>query len=509
MRLAALVVVVVVVVLLAPAGSTAKKPGGGGGGGGTPSTTSTYVKNYANVVNGVQYGLTPEQLQATPDGGWIAGALTQAPNSGVGVSWLLKASAVGAPQWQEEVGCLGTPPGAYSDEVSLQRTSDGGYVLAGGTVGCGSGANCPPTSGIQCGLIERLGSSGNLIWARVYDAGAAGTAFTQIAQTSDGGYVAVGNATDASQETGALIVKLDGSGNVQWQRELGPTGTSMAYFEAVRQTTDGGYIAVGQMRDGTGHMSVLAAKFDAAGNLAWQHAFNDLDASGNATANENALAVLQTSDGGFAIAGSWNATTTLGSCCAGPLLLKLTAGGAIEWQKAYAGKVYCFFNGFSETCTAIGGVAYSLQQTADGGFVLAGDSNIELLDETPLEPWLARVDANGALVWQENVYQVNPTTDRPLSEYFSSTALTPVGPAAIGWTENLSNGLGELLGVQTDATGAAATCSQLHPASLLSTTDPGLIQLTPGLGILTGTNSQSAAPVQTLTTAAAETLSQC
>jgi hypothetical protein len=467
------------------------------------------VKNYANVVNGVQYGLTPEGLQATPDGGWIASALTQAPNSGVGVSWLLKASAVGAPQWQEEVGCFGTPPGAYSDAVSLQRTGDGGQVLAGGTIGCGSGADCPPTSGIQCGLVEKLNVSGNLVWARVYDVGAAGTAFTQIAQTSDGGYVAVGNATDLSQNSGALIVKLDGSGNVQWQHQLGPSGTSMAYFNTVAQTADGGYIAVGQVRDGSGRMSVLAARFDAAGNLAWQHAFNDLGSSGSVTANENALAVLQTADGGFAIAGSWNDTSTPGTCCEGPLLLKLTAGGLIQWQKAYAGKVYCFFNGFSETCTAIGGVAYSVQQTADGGFVLAGDSNVELADETPLEPWLARVDAGGALAWQENIYQVDPATGRPLSEYFSSTALTPVGPATIGWTENLSNGLGDLLGAQTDATGAVGSCSQVHPTSLLAATDPGLAQLAPGLGSTTGTPSQSAAPVQTLTTSTAESLSQC
>ena len=50
------------------------------------------------------------------------------------MSWLQKTNAFGAPQWQEEVGCLSTPPGAYSDEFSLQLTSDGGYVLAGGTI---------------------------------------------------------------------------------------------------------------------------------------------------------------------------------------------------------------------------------------------------------------------------------------------------------------------------------------------------------------------------------------
>src|SRR5919198_675215 len=88
------------VVLVSASAAGARKPPGGGGGG--FSTTSTYAKSYANIVNGTQYELTPEDVQATPDGGWIALALTKA-TTGLGVSWLLKASATGAPQWQEEI----------------------------------------------------------------------------------------------------------------------------------------------------------------------------------------------------------------------------------------------------------------------------------------------------------------------------------------------------------------------------------------------------------------------
>src|SRR5216117_2379685 len=97
LRRAALVVMVVVTVALAPASADAKKKPPGGGGGGS-STTSTYVKNYANVV-GVEYDLTPEDVQATPDGGWIALASTPSATNGVLVAWLLKTSAVDAPQW--------------------------------------------------------------------------------------------------------------------------------------------------------------------------------------------------------------------------------------------------------------------------------------------------------------------------------------------------------------------------------------------------------------------------
>jgi hypothetical protein len=518
MKRIALAAVVVLAVLVAPAGAVAKKkppPGGGGGGGGTPSTTSTYAKTYANVVGGVQRDVTPGDVQATADGGWISDGLTQAGPNGVGVSWLLKSSSLGAPQWQEEVGCMNSAPGDYSDAPSLRRTIDGGYVLAGGTIGCGSGSTCPSLSGIQCGLVEKLDGVGNVVWAQAYLAAPAGTSFRQVEQTSDGGYVAVGNATDLNQNTGALIVKLDSSGTVQWKRELGPTGTRMAYFNAVRQTADGGFVAVGQLSDGTNSssglplMSVLAAKFDASGNVVWQHAFNDVGSAGTVSATENALSVAQTSDGGFAIAGSWNDTTGAGTCCQGPLLLKLDSSGAIQWQKAYAGKVFCFSNGFSETCTATGGVAYSLQPTPDGGFVLAGDGNVELADEAPLVPWLARVDSSGTLLWQENVYEVNPATGRPLSEYFSSAALTPTGPVAIGWTENLANGLGELLGVQTDANGAVGSCAQVHPVSLLAATDPGLVQLSTGLGVTASLPSQSAAPVTTLATSGTGSAAQC
>ena len=192
LRLPALVVTVLVAVLLTPASAGAKKPpkppSGGGGG---SSTTSTYVKNYANVLNGVQYDLTPEDVQATPDGGWIALASTPSATNGVLVAWLLKTSAVGAPQWQKEVGCLAAAPGDYSIGVSLQQTSDGGYVLAGGTIGCGSDEHCSNLTGFLCGLIEKVDSTGAVVWARAYSADYYGTTFNQIKQTSDGGYVAV------------------------------------------------------------------------------------------------------------------------------------------------------------------------------------------------------------------------------------------------------------------------------------------------------------------------------
>jgi hypothetical protein len=505
--------------LVLPAAAAAKKP--------KPppppppfSTTSTYVKNYANVVGGVQYDVTPVDVQATPDGGSIALASTFAPSptgsgTGPGVSWLLKTNAVGAPQWQEEVGCLSTPPGAYSDALSLQLTSDGGYVVAGGTIGCGSGSDCPALGGLQCALVEKLDASGRLEWAHVYASGATGSEFDAIAPTSDGGFVAAGSTSDANHDTGGFVVKLDGAGDVQWQRELGPTGSDQVYLHDVRQTPDGGYIAVGQLHDGTttGYgaelESALAVKLDAAGNVSWLHAYNDVGSGGAVTAAMHAFAVVPTVDGGYAIGGNWVQAPLAGECCSGALLLQLTSNGSIRSQTTYSGGLDCFDNGYSETCTSIGGAVNSLRQTSDGGFVLAGDANLELADEAPIVPWLAKVDGNGLPVWQEQDYQVYPPTGRPLSEDFAAAAATSAGPLAVGSTENYGNGLGELLGVQTDANGAVAGCSQIHPESQLSAVDPGLSELAPLVTATTPPVSQAPAAAQTLATSTTATAAQC
>src|SRR5262249_56060281 len=102
--------------------------------------------------------------------------------------------------------------------VSVQQTGDGGYSVGGQTIDGGSGSACPPLSGRSCALVEKLDSAGKLTWARVYAVSLTGTVIDQIRQTTDGGYIAAGSFTGPNQYTGALILKLDSAGNVQWQK---------------------------------------------------------------------------------------------------------------------------------------------------------------------------------------------------------------------------------------------------------------------------------------------------
>jgi hypothetical protein len=456
------------------------------------------VRAYAAIVNGSQLNLSPEDVQATSDGGFIA--LAETVTSAGGVNWLVKLGATGIPQWQEELGCASSAPGDYADGVSVQQTADGGYIAAGGTVDCGSGSSCPPLSGRSCALAEKLDPAGKLTWARVYQAGFAGSDIYQIRQTADGGYIAAGVFTDASQDTGALLLKLDGAGNVQWQKDLGPAGsTTQATFNSVRQTADGGYVAAGNYytpASGPAPTQVLVAKYAADGSLAWQHGLATLGSSGAATSVADASSIIQTQDGGYAVAGRWSDHTFNGGAGAqGALLLKLDATGSLQWQKAYSGEVYC--SGYG--CTATGAVSYSLHQTSDGGYVLAGDGDTAS-GYVQLVPWLAKADASGNLLWQHLYYQTY-TTGAPLSQYFAASALAPDGGfTAAGPTENYSAQKNELYAVKTDSSGLAGTCGDVHPAAPLQAINPGLSAVAPSLPVQTATTQAASSPIATAAT---------
>jgi hypothetical protein len=489
-------------VSIVPAAS-AKKPGGGGGG---TSSSAAFVATYSNLSGTAQLSVTPEDVETTSDGGYIALGTTQSATSGVGVSWLVKLSSTGSPQWQRELGCLSTPPGDYSDGVSIAKTSDGGYVVGGGTIGCGNGSLCPSTSGLTCALVEKVSATGAIVWANVYAAGALSSVINRVRETRDGGLIAAGTTTDANHNNAGLVLKLDGQGNVQWQRQIGPGSTTEELLNDARQTSDGGYVTTGELEppNATGQTlaSVLVVKLDATGNVIWQQSYDSFTGSGSPTASNNALSIIQASDGGYLVAGNWVNAPSPGECCSGALLLKLDSAGDIQWQNALSGGLYCFFNGFSETCSNLTAVAYTAHQTADGGYVLSGDETLKLLDETPLEPWIAKVDANGNLLWQHLYYQTNKTSGRPLSEYFASSAATSDGGfLGLGFTENATSGDGELLAVKTDAAGnAGSSCGDEHPATALSVTDPALAATATTLPVSAATTPLASSPATTTST---------
>ena len=119
--------------------------------------------------------------------------------------------------------------------TSIKQTSDGGYIATGYTESFGAG-----NSDVW---LLKLDGSGNVIWQKTY--GGTGRDYTFDAQqTEDGGYLVTGMTNSFSAgDLDVWLLKLDGTGNVTWEKTYGGIGDDSA--ASVRQTLDGGYIVVG------------------------------------------------------------------------------------------------------------------------------------------------------------------------------------------------------------------------------------------------------------------------
>jgi len=438
----------------------------------TGAASETWIQSYGDVHDGRQFDVTPEDIQATSDGGYIALAITNSP-PGL-VNWLLKLDSSGNPIWQRKVEVPGLAPGAYTIGLSIQETSEGGYILGGGTIGGGSGDDCPPISGIECVWVTKLDEEGQVLWSRAYRAGPRASGLYKIRTTADGGYIGVGNAHPSltSDAFGALILKLDSVGSIEWQRVLGPMTGLDALFNDVVATSEGDYAAVGQLyhrRIGRPFAILLVARVDAKGNIEWQTKYNNFDSSGEPVGSEYAQSILQTSDSGFLVAGGW--VNPGPPAATDPLLLKLDPSGGIQWQTVYDGGVYCL----SGHCFRLGGLVYSARETPDQGYVLAGFGHLVLLDSLPLEAWLAKTDSSGNLLWQHLYYAVYRPTGRPLGEHFASVSLAADGGfAAIGHTLIYEIQRRDLYIVKTDDAGLALACDEVHEPPPLAAADPAM-----------------------------------
>ncbi|MGG7469299.1 T9SS type A sorting domain-containing protein [Chryseobacterium arthrosphaerae] len=333
---------------------------------------------------------------------------------------VLNAQQAPSIEWAVCLGGIGFESAATNfnnaGEFGLQvlRTPDGGYVVAGST-----DANSGYVTGVHGNnpdmWVVKTDQNGNFQWQKALG----GSGFDEAAAitlTSDGGYLLAGSSTidngDVLNYFGATdvwIAKLDATGNKMWTNNMGSTGTEMAY--SVQQTSDGGFIIAGTTSgnnyDVSGHHGIWSSydmwivKTNSTGNIEWQKCLGG-------DGNEVAYSVQQTSDGGY-IVGGFSQTNNNGDVTGNhsywdtndwaykpsrdAWVVKLNSTGAIQWQKSLGGS--------GED------VASSIQQTTDGGYILAGFSDSVNGDVTgnhgKHDFWITKINANGSLVWQKSL----------------------------------------------------------------------------------------------------------
>lgn len=318
-------------------------------------------------------------MQKTDDGGYILAGYTKVEassknNRDVQYLCITKLNDKGEMQWEN---CMDNA-GFESEANSIQQTKDGGYIAAGSK---GSFTDL---------FIVKFDGKGKIVWQKSLG----GSNFDEaesIQQSGDGGYIAAGytwsnNGDVKNNHSNAKdfwVIKLDDKGKVQWQKCLGGKGYDVA--NSIRQTSDGGYIAAGYTNSNNGDVKGIHGEFDGwvvklddKGKIQWQKCLGDKK-------EDEVVGVRQTADGGYIVAMNTEVENDGEDC----QIVKLGGKGEIEWQKCYGGR------GFQNV--------HDIKQTMDGGYIAAGitvDSDLKGYGGNQ-DYWIIKLDNKGELEWQK------------------------------------------------------------------------------------------------------------
>lgn len=340
-------------------------------------------------------------MKETTDGGYFIvghtssnnGDVTSNHGSGLDI-WAVKINSTGSIVWQK---CLG---GSGTEVVhSTSLTNNSGYIISGIT-SSSDGDVLNNNGGVDCWIVK-LNSSGNILWEK----NLGGTDLEEansIIQTTDGGYIFAGytfsNDVQVSGNHGGKdiwIVKLSSGGNMVWQKCYG--GTNDEEAKSIQQTLDGGYIITGYTKSNDGDVSnnfgisdYWIIKISQIGTIEWEQSFGGSNM-------EEAYSIIQLIDSSYVITGYTysNDIDVSGNNGSRDIwVIKIQSNGTLEWQKCYGG-------------TNSDG-ASMIKQTIDEGFLIAGgtlsnDGDVSGNHSSPNNPdaWILKIDSIGLLQWQQ------------------------------------------------------------------------------------------------------------
>lgn len=184
---------------------------------------------------------------------------------------------------------------------------------------------------------------------------------------------------------------------ILWQKLLGGNLGEEARY--IQLTPDGGCVFTGFARSANGDVTVnkgdddlWVVKLDENGGIQWQHTFGG-------TGQEWGRHIQLTADGGYILAGH-NTTANENGDVHGNQggfdfwILKLSNSGQLEWQQSLGGSSL--------------DLAYRIQQTADGNYVVFGgtksiDGDVTGKITSDADYWLVKLDPEGNILWEKTI----------------------------------------------------------------------------------------------------------
>ncbi len=311
--------------------------------------------------------------------------------------------------------------------ITLVAVASSSFLsCGGGGGGDGEAPPPPPPSG------GGTGADGVVIFWYPFDTNEAVGAGNAVQETSDHGFVVAGTeANNFSSSSDVFLMKTDSNGAAQWKKRFAWTGGALA--NAVRQTSDGGSIVVGETGAQTGNRRVYALKADASGNAepGWPKTYGTADSRG--------FAVLEVSNPqGYMIVGYQYKEQENENM----YVIRTDTAGTVVWENY----------GHWTPCFGAGEFGRSLAATADGNFVIAGTAGCY-----GWKGFLTKIDGQGNTLsgWPK----MYGGTSSAVNEGLYSVAVAPDGFVLSGFRSPVSSGQPPVVGpsdalvIKTDLNG--------------------------------------------------------
>ncbi|HSD13366.1 MAG TPA: T9SS type A sorting domain-containing protein [Flavobacterium sp.] len=356
--------------------------------------------------------------QQTTDGGFIIGGRSNSDISGDKTEnskgdydyWVVKTNNLGQVVWDKTIG--GASPNTWNQDFfgAIKQTPDGGYIICGGSNSPLSGNKTENAINDPYWdfWIVKTNAIGNIEWQNVIG-GSLDEDIISLDLTQDGGYI-LGGYSDSSISNDKTencrgfqdywVVKLDGSGNVLWNKTFGGSGHDK--LNSIIETTDGGFLLGGhsdsnisgdKTENSKGNNDYWVIKLDNNGNQQWQ---KTIGGSGF----ESLSNVLQSPDGGYFLAGYSDSPISSDKTdfCRGLYdfwVVKTDNTGNIQWQKTIGGNNQDYL--------------ISSALCSDASYILTGHSSSAISHEKtePLigvfDAWVIKISESGNIIWQKTI----------------------------------------------------------------------------------------------------------
>ena len=344
---------------------------------------------------------------------------------------LLKFSSDDTLQWSKTFG------GSEDDRgAEVIATNDGGFAILGYSKS--SDGNVYENNGDQDFWIVKISANGDISWQKSFGFSGADTGYA-ITETNDNGFLLTG-VLDVSASGGqgnksvqkhaggdVWVIKLDESGNKQWQNYYGGTFTDTPF--GVTKTNDNGFLICASsdsndfnISNNKGQYDFWIFKIDANGTLFWEKNFGGSEI-------EEPRDICKTNDGNFMIVGDTRSNDKdvfKNNGAADLWVVKINTDGNLLWEKTFGGSSF--------------DAGRAIFPSLNGGFIIAGNSRSENANFNNLgqnDGWILKIDDAGNQIWQqfyggsENDF-LNDIIEMPdnsiiaIGESYSNNGLIPV-----------------------------------------------------------------------------------